>query len=177
MPKFGNYCCPDCETILKEVPVPFGTSFNEHQEICPRCYHNRGGGRSVRMDWIPQIGRISAGGGPTFTSFETTGPDGKLHRINSITELRHMEREAEKMAADGVGQTMVWRDYANDRSNRYDHAITKNWEPDDYPGMPTKEQRQALRTLTQPEGEAKLVEMQKAAAEIASATAPPAEVG
>ncbi len=175
MPKFGNYCCPDCETVLKEVPVAFGTSFNEHVEICPRCYHNRGGGRSVRMDWIPQIGRMSAGNGPTFTAFETTGPDGKVIRIDSITALRKVEAESEKMAKDGVGQQMVWRDLANDRSNKYDHAITKSWEPADYPGMPTKAQREALKLLTQPEGEAKLVELKKNAAEISAAHASPAE--
>jgi hypothetical protein len=170
VPKFANYACPQCDLVLREYPVDFGQNLAKAAPPCPVC-------KDVLTEWIPQIGRMSAGNGPTFTAFETTGPDGKLHRINSITDLRHMEREAEKMAADGVGQTMVWRDYANDRSNRYDHAITKNWEPDDYPGMPTKAQRQALRTLTQPEGEAKLVEMQKAAAESASATAPPAEVG
>jgi hypothetical protein len=173
MPKYGNYCCPNCGFIERDVAVEFGTSFPDKVLICVQCAGADHIG--VRLEWLPQIGRISAGGGPTFTSFETTGPDGKLHRINSITELRHMEREAEKMTADGVGQPMVWRDYANDRSNRYDHAITKSWEPADYPGMPTQAQREALRTLTAKEGEAKLVELKKNAAEISAAHASPVE--
>ena len=164
MPKYGNYCCPDCETVLRDVPVPFGTTFNEILVECPRCYHNRGGGRSVRMDWVPQIGRISADNGPTFTAFETTGPDGKLIRIDSISALRKVEAESEKMAKDGVGQQMVWRDLANDRSNKYDHAITKDWAPDDYPGVPGKEQRAALRQLTTEQGEARLEEAKSNAA-------------
>lgn len=177
MPKYGNYTCPDCGFIEREHPVDFGRTFSDAAPFCPICKNvvDTAAGL-VKMDWLPQIGRISAGGGPTFTSFETTGPDGCLRRINSITELRSMERESEKMCRDGVGQQMVWRDFANDNSNKYDHAITKDWAPTDYPGMPTKAAREALRTLTSSEGEAKLVEMQKAAAEIKAATAPPLEV-
>lgn len=171
MPKYGNYVCPDCETLLRDVAVPFGTTFNEVVIECPRCYHNRGGGRSVRMDWIPQLGRVSAGGGPTFTAFETTGPDGKLTRINSISELRKMESESEKMAKDGVGQQMVWRDYANGISNKDEHAIHKRWDAADYPGIPGEAQRRALRQLTQEQGEARLKEVQSTEA----AAAPPAE--
>lgn len=175
MPKFGNYCCPRCNLIVREHPVAFGTTFPEGAPFCGRCKDIAFAGL-IKMDWLPQIGRMSAGNGPTFTAFEVHGPDGKLKRINSITELRHMEMESEKMERDGVGQKMVWRDLANDRSNKYDHAITKNWEPDDYPGIPGKAQREALKTLTQQEGEAKLVELQKAAAEIKASTAPPVEV-
>lgn len=178
MPKFGNYCCPRCDYIEREHPVDFGRTFPEAAPFCPICKNvDDTAAGLVKMDWLPQIGRMSAGNGPTFTSFETTGPDGKLTRINSITELRAMERESEKMAADGVGQQMVWRDFANDNSNKYDHAITKSWEAADYPGMPGKAQREALKTLTQEQGEAKLAELQKNAAEVAAAHAPPAEVG
>lgn len=170
MPKYGNYTCPTCNGLLREYPVEFGTTFTAGAPLCPWCEI------PVRLDWMPQIGRISAGGGPTFTSFETTGPDGKLTRINSITELRAMERRAEQMARNGEGQPMIWRDFSNDVSNKDEHAIHKHWAPDDYPGIPGKAQREALKMLTQSEGEAKLVEMQKAAKEIAAATAPPVEI-
>ena len=161
MPKYGNYCCPDCGCILREHPVDFGTTFPDGAPLCPQCDHPNGGGRWVKMEWLPQIGRMSAGNGPTFTAFETTGPDGKLTRINSITELRTMERESEKMAKDGVpgAQQMVWRDYANGISNKDEHAIHKIWEANDYPGMPTKEARASFRALTQQEGEARAKEV------------------
>ena len=83
-----------------------------------------------------------------------------------------MERESEKMSRDGVGQQMVWRDFANDNSNKYDHAITKAWEPADYPGMPTKEAREALKMLTKEQGEARLDEAKSNAV---AAAASPAE--
>jgi hypothetical protein len=171
MPKYGNYCCPNCGFIARDVEVPFGTTFPDAAGYCPACEVSAGPNRYVhRLEWLPQIGRMSAGNGPTFTAFETTGPDGKLTRINSISELRAMERESEKMAKDGVGQQMVWRDYANDPSNKYDHAINKAWEPDDYPGIPGPEQRAAFRQLTPQEGEARLEEARANATAAASPT-------
>lgn len=176
MPKFGNYVCPCCDFLLREYPVDFGTTFPQGAPFCPICKNvDDAADALVKMEWIPQLGRVSAGNGPTFTAFETTGPDGKLARINSITELRAMERRSEQMARNGEGQQMVWRDFSNGKSNKDAHAIHNKWEADDYPGIPGKAQREALRTLTQEQGEAKLVELKKNAAEISAAYAPPAE--
>lgn len=149
--KLGNYCCPDCETVLRDVHVPFGTTFNEHVEICPRCNHPRGGGRWVRMDWLPQIGRMSAANGPTFVGFDTTDSLGNPIHIGSIAELRKVESESAKMARDGIGQPMIWRDLQNDQSNKDVHAIHGRWEADDYPGAPTKAALQRMQALTEPQ--------------------------
>lgn len=152
MPKYGNYCCPKCGTIFREVAVPFGTKFTEMELRCSTC------GATAenfyippKLEWLPEIGRMSAGNGPTFTKFDCYDATGKLVTVDSISALRHIERESEKMAADGVGQgRMVWRDLANDRSNKDVHAFSKSgWEAEDYPGTPTKADFAKLNMLTE----------------------------
>lgn len=155
MPKYGHYCCPACDFVERDHPVPFGTTFSAGAPFCPICKNvDDSAAGLVKMDWIPQIGRMSAGNGPTFTKFECHDATGRRVTVDSISALRAIERESEKMAADGRGEgRMVWRDLANDRSNRDDHAITKAWEPADYPGTPTTADFAKLRMV--PEAEAR----------------------
>lgn len=148
-----DFECPRCLVVLRDVPIDMAVGAVAGAPLCPHCT-GEDPPVEVRLQWIPKVGRMSAGGGPTFRAFEVHGPDGKLKRINSITELRHMERESEKMARDGVGEgQMVWRDLSNDRSNKYDHAINKDWEPKDYPGTPSKADLAKWRAVPAPPAE------------------------
>lgn len=88
------------------------------------------------LEWIPQIGRISASHGPTFTAFECYDGMNRKVRVESIADLRRIERESEQQARNGEGQIMVWRDYSNDRTNKYDSAISPSWSA---PGQPSRE--------------------------------------
>jgi hypothetical protein len=86
--------------------------------------------------WIPQIGAIDLRSDSTseqFPKFDTyDGRNNKVH-IDSLHKLRQVERESEKMAADGVGQPMVWRRYSQDRSNQDQSALHRSLTPGEAP--------------------------------------------
>jgi hypothetical protein len=137
-----DFACPACGFVARDIAVPIATGARAHLITCPACatYEDdkAGGTRRVafHMDWLPQIGRMSAGHGPTFTAFETYDGRNRKVRVESIADLRRIERESEQQARNGEGQIMVWRDYSNDRSNKYDSAIHgSKWH--DHPEAPT----------------------------------------
>jgi hypothetical protein len=78
------------------------------------------------MDWLPQVGRIDA-----FAPFEAVDGRNRPVVIDSLTKLRQVERESEKMAANGEGQSLTWRMYSNDASNR--HVNTHGPDPSETP--------------------------------------------
>lgn len=135
-----DFCCPHCGFIERDVDVPSAVGARAHVIYCPSCVEYRDDKAGLRpvyhaMDWLPQIGRMSAGHGPTFTAFETYDGRNRKVRVESIADLRRIERESEAMARNGEGQIMVWRDYSNDRSNRHDSAIHgSKWH--DHPEAP-----------------------------------------
>lgn len=45
------------------------------------------------------------------------GPDGQQLQMESLRDIRKLEKESEKMAADGVGQEMRFRAFNNDVKN------------------------------------------------------------
>lgn len=45
------------------------------------------------------------------------GADGQQLRLESLRDVRRLEKESEKMAADGVGQEMRFRAFNNDTEN------------------------------------------------------------
>lgn len=125
-----DFCCPHCGVIQRDVAVEIGLGARGHIERCPIC------DPPEYMEWMPAIGRMSASHGPTFTAFETYDGRNRKVRVESIADLRRIEKESEQMARNGEGQIMVWRDYSNDRSNRYDSAIHgSKWH--DHPEAPT----------------------------------------
>lgn len=111
-----NFACPACGFIERDVNIPIALGASSYDTVCPHC-------GDAKLEWIPQIGRMSAGNGPTFTSFETLDGRNRPVRVSSISDLRRIEKDSESMARNGEGQIMVWRDYSNDRSNKYDSAI------------------------------------------------------
>jgi hypothetical protein len=99
--------------------------------ICPRHQFPLGG---TRMAWIPQAkfslfsdsGRES---GDSFAKFTTVVEDPgsttgfREATVGSLADIRRLERESERLEANGEGRRMIWRDYAQDHSNRDVHTI------------------------------------------------------
>jgi hypothetical protein len=83
------------------------------------------------MLWVPGVGSMDVGGGPTFHAFDVHDGRNNLVRVDSLHKLREVERESEKMARDGVGQQITWRMYANGNSNR--HVNTHGPDPAERP--------------------------------------------
>jgi len=105
---------------------------------CPEC--------GAETEWIPAIGRMDA-----YEPFhEVEVYDGRNRRVlvESLHDIRRIERESEKMAEDGVGAPMRWRDYTQDSSNRDVHTIL----PDPTPEITPRTQRGV--SITRRSGEA-----------------------
>lgn len=112
----ADYRCPSCGRTT--VDVLYKSSEGPHRNA-PWCCATH---TIVRMEWLPQIGRMDVQGGGGFTGFDTyvRGRDGqeKLVHVASLNDLRRIERETEQAYRNGEGQPMRWRDYAQDHSNR-----------------------------------------------------------
>lgn len=92
------------------------------------------------MSWVPQVSRMDAGSGPSFTAFdqEILQPDGTHKRvhISSLHQLRQVETDSMTRARNGEGQPLCWRDYSQNRSNQQVHTL-----------MPTTPAEQAQQDL------------------------------
>lgn len=108
-----DYHCDRCQYTLVDVYRSIEQG-GRKVPVCPRCHG--------AMEWIPQIGRMDAGSGSSFTAFdvEVRQPDGshKAVHIDSLRKLRQVERDTEQQARNGEGQALRWRDYSQDPSNK-----------------------------------------------------------
>jgi hypothetical protein len=77
-----------------------------HPPVCPIC--------SEPMAWVPQIGRMDF----LATPFEALDGKNEPVFIDTLSKLRAVERESEKLAADGMGQSLTWRMYSQTHSNQ-----------------------------------------------------------
>lgn len=59
--------------------------------------------------------------------------DGKNRRVlvESLSQMRKIEKESEQQARNGEGQQMVWRKYSQDRGNT--HTSTLGIDPSEAP--------------------------------------------
>lgn len=84
-------------------------------------YHVRCGACGYRMEWVPQVGRMDAGSGPSFRAFTTEidQPDGssKSVEVTSLHQLRQIERASHQAAANGEGRPMTFRAWSQSRGN------------------------------------------------------------
>lgn len=58
-----------------------------------------------------------------FKEFEYEHDGGKLEMISSMSRVREIERETEKKSKDGVGRPVVFRQYAQNRSNMSENVF------------------------------------------------------
>lgn len=72
------------------------------------------------MVWIPQVGAMDAYEPGHEVTVEVRQPDGsfKPTTVESLGQIRRLERESEQRARNGEGEQLRWRDYSTDRSNR-----------------------------------------------------------
>lgn len=121
-----DFRCPGCGLVARDVYVSVELGARQAAIYCPACDDWDVG---VRMEWIPAIGRMDFGpaGGAGFKAFtiEEVDQRGNPQRIevDSVHKLRALERESEQRARNGEGRPLVWRDYAQDRSNRDVHTL------------------------------------------------------
>jgi hypothetical protein len=112
-----DFWCQTCGQVLVDVDVPIALGARRGAPLhCDR-----------PTAWIPQVGRMDAANGPGFQGFE--GRDGQNRRVqvDSLHQLRQIERASEQQYRDGEGQPLVWRAYSNDPSNRHTHALHPGW--------------------------------------------------
>ena len=81
------------------------------------------------MSWVPaptamDIGAVKSA---AFRSFTTTDGRGERVVVDSLHKLRQVERAAEQAYRNGEGQPMVFRAFAQDRSNRDQPTLSKDY--------------------------------------------------
>ncbi len=118
-----NYRCPTCRAIARNVTVPIAIGAARAAPVCPTC-------APLRMEWIPQIGRMDAGSVKTaaFEAFDTFDTHGKPVRVDNFRALRRIESDSEVAYRNNEGQLLRWRDASMDKSNRDVHSIAR--QPD-----------------------------------------------
>jgi hypothetical protein len=112
-----DFWCQVCGEVLLDVNVPIEIGARQGAPVhCDR-----------PTSWLPQVGRMDAGNGPGFQAFEARDGQNRQVQVNSLRQLRAIERESEADSKDGRGQPIVWRRYSQDRSNQHTHALAPGW--------------------------------------------------
>ncbi len=121
-----DFECSVCGYVLVDYNVPIALGAVKGAPDCPRCgitgVPAPGVHAAQPMHWIPQIGRVDALG--PMQEFEVFDGRGQRVVVESLRQMRTIERESEQHARNGEGQRMAWRAYSNDDSNRHDHLFT-----------------------------------------------------
>lgn len=124
-----DFYCPRCNAILPDryVPVAERASDAAAAARCETC-----GGALV---WIPAAPAVHYGSVKTcaFKAFDTTDGYGRPVHIDSLQKLRRVEREAEQAFRNGEGQPMIWRHYAQDKSNRDQPTLSRSYDGGEQP--------------------------------------------
>ena len=76
------------------------------------------------MVWAPQPGSYAIDAREPFHKFEVEC-GGSMRRVESLHDMRKIERESEVRSRNGEGQPMVWRDWSQDQSNFDKHTLAK----------------------------------------------------
>lgn len=104
-----------CGYILRDQYRSVLVGGSGDRPTCPHC-----GDLMVWMIPVPRMDLRSDGegkSGNTFQKFTMRDGQNNLVEIDSLHTLRRIEAESEKMAADGVGQQVRVRGFAQDASN------------------------------------------------------------
>lgn len=112
---YHDYACPRCGHVARDHMVEISVGAVAGAPECPVCLTLDG---HVVMDWIPQVGRMDAASGPSFTAFDCfDGQNRKVH-VGSLKQLRDLERQSEQQARNGEGQPLVFRKWSQNDSNK-----------------------------------------------------------
>lgn len=110
-----DFKCSACGTILRDQYRTLEQGGAAHPPRCPHCFE--------MMTWVIPVPRMDlrsdgeGKSGETFQKFTCRDGQNNLVEIDSLHKLREVERESAKMAADGIGQPIVFRGFAQDHSN------------------------------------------------------------
>lgn len=107
-----DFRCPECGWLLLDQYRSAAEGAQAHPPQCFNC--------DRPMTWIPQAGfdLRSDSSDSDIPKFTTTDGFGNTVEIDSLHKLRQVEKESEQAYRNGEGQPMVFRAYANNRSNR-----------------------------------------------------------
>lgn len=109
MPRHDFYCGV-CGQVLVDVYVPVTVGATAGApDHCDR--------KTVPIPAAPALD-LRSDGDSSFQKFETTDGRGQKVVVDSLRKLRQIEHDSEIAYKNGEGQPMVWRHYAQDRSNR-----------------------------------------------------------
>lgn len=138
-----DFWCPTCGQVLVDIHVPVAIGATAGAPLhCDR-----------PTSWIPQVGRMDAANGPGFQGFDAYDGSNRPVHVDSLRKLRQVEEESQKMAADGVGQPILWRRYSQNHSNRDVHTLAPGWtggaQPD--PAFVKKHAAAIRRTAEEPD--------------------------
>lgn len=120
-----DFVCPACGTVRCDIYVPVTLGASHAEVYCRACDADLH--QMIRMDPIPAIGRMSV-----FSQFEkfTTpiedpaSPTGYRDvSINTLGDIRRLERESEQAERNGEGRRMIWRSFSQDPSNADVHTM------------------------------------------------------
>lgn len=103
-----DYICTTCGEKLYDIQKMMG-------ELRPVCPVDKAHGE---MEWLPSFSRGRSLG---FTPFDHE-MDGKVERVNTIEDVRRIERESMQRAVNGEGSPTIFRAFSQDRSN-YDKNV------------------------------------------------------
>lgn len=112
MPLLQVYRCQVCDTA---VTTPYGAPVPLH---CgqPARWRQLRDHKPEEHGWSTGMRSAAIGfrnTNPWVVPIEGNGPNGQ-REVSSLREIRHIEKESEKMAADGVGQELRFRAFNND---------------------------------------------------------------
>lgn len=98
-----DYSCAQCGAVLLDQYRSVQVGAQATPPIC--C--------EQPMVWHPAVGRVDL-----FQPFSCFDGRNRPVVIDSLHKLRQVERESEKLEADGLGASMHWRMWSQDASNR-----------------------------------------------------------
>ena len=110
-----DYVCSDCRTVLRDQYRSIEQGGAAHPPRCPSCF--------AMMTWIIPVPRMDlrsdgeGSSGARFQKFTVRDGLNRLVEVDSLHKVREIERESAKMAADGIGQPILFRGFAQDHSN------------------------------------------------------------
>lgn len=116
-----DFHCLACGERVIDFNVPVAIGARAGAPYCPSCEI------PTPMEPIVAIGRMSL-----FSEFEKftlpiedpASPTGfRDVQINTLSDIRRLERDSEQAERNGEGRRMVWRDYSNDPSNKDKHTL------------------------------------------------------